>query len=1012
MFILDLLDNLPRLRLSDDHMKVFIWALKECGALNVPTFAHLRAQQARLTKEMNIQTTHHVSAQNNHFYANCPSETTRLDFANPLVRPHMSFLPRVGIPISEFYDGEKCLELDEKALDRGQLMWMDKENAPRRHFYIRELARLRDGRFVIPVRFVQDRDVDCLDGYLVVHYAATGIFVVRDHVLIRVEAKELQDNVIDIERETEIRINGENSAPSWVAKNQHPVRAIAAQRPAYTVRLMSWSDDVSGNKSKQYNAHTNVYMANINLPHDKLKQEYFVRFCSTSQHASSSEQLEILAKDTGPDQWHTAYDCALHEEVLFRLIPHVFPADNPQQSEHTSHIGGNGNKPCRACRIGGTAEEREQEEQYETFFQPGRLRSAEYTVNEIKSQLWIAGLGVQDTIDLMQSHTGVKDKTAQYWIDILIKKARAMQQERITSKTTMDPRLKDRRVSRDPQAKQDMKATIMNEIQHELHEWLVQQPSHHYDSLPLDSPDRHALRPGDHYNILLGLPGVEIHLDTPCEILHTFLLGQDKYLWHTTSSPWDKRNDELFATRLRGSSVDGLSLPPIRADYLLKYKNSLVGKHFKALQQVGAFHLYGGLCPDIIRDLWKATGELGAALWFSKIRDMDQYTADLEILIANVLDIWAIIDPNRILTKNKLHVLTHLIANIRRFGPAILYSTEIFECWNAIFRFCSILSNHQAPSRDIAVTLADMERFKHQVSGGWWRNSTGEYIRAGDSVRAFFKENVTLQHRLGWVEHVSLPEGSVRLEAQAKRCPSSWADATQSLGEVQPPPSSISHAPPASAAATNSGTQWQHCKYLISQSTDVCKPESWVFFKASQDRAAAHSSVMAGRISKILSPIDGGEAVAIIKPFDIADKCDEYLNMPVLTPHDGPVCLVAPKDVLFIFNAQHDCRVCGCSATAPEAIIQERLVTARTRSAVKHTDKPRYLLNMHALHNGDLIRETLPRNLTEPKYYIARAYRQAKHSQIARGLHLTGTLRRKQAAAKAAETRARNKEAR
>ncbi|TFY60326.1 hypothetical protein EVJ58_g5221 [Rhodofomes roseus] len=305
MFILDLLDNLPRLRLSDDHMKVFIWALKECGALNVPTFTHLRAQQARLTKEMNIQTTHHVSAQSNHFYANCPSETTRLDFANPLVRPHMSFLPRVGAPVSEFYDGGKCLELDEKALDCGQLMWMDKENAPRRHFYIRELARLRDGRFVIPVRFVQDKNVDCLDGYLVVHYAATDIFVVRDHALIRVEAKELQDNVVDIERETEIRIN--DSAPSWVAKNRHPVRAIAAQRPAYTVRLMSWSDDVSGNKSKQYNAHTNVYMANINLPHDKLKQEYFVRFCSTSQHASSSEQLEILAKDTDPDRWHTAY---------------------------------------------------------------------------------------------------------------------------------------------------------------------------------------------------------------------------------------------------------------------------------------------------------------------------------------------------------------------------------------------------------------------------------------------------------------------------------------------------------------------------------------------------------------------------------------------------------------------------------------------------------------------------------------------------------------------------------
>jgi hypothetical protein len=60
---------------------------------------------------------------------------------------------------------------------------------------------------------------------------------------------------------------------------------------------MPWADDVSGNRSKQYNAHMNIYVANVNLPHRKLAQEYFVRFCSTSPHASSSEQMEALAED-------------------------------------------------------------------------------------------------------------------------------------------------------------------------------------------------------------------------------------------------------------------------------------------------------------------------------------------------------------------------------------------------------------------------------------------------------------------------------------------------------------------------------------------------------------------------------------------------------------------------------------------------------------------------------------------------------------------------------------------
>lgn len=61
--------------------------------------------------------------------------------------------------------------------------------------------------------------------------------------------------------------------------------------------MMIWSDNVSGNVSKQYNAHTNTYVANLNVPQDKLNQEYFVHFHSTSQFASSSKQIAALAKE-------------------------------------------------------------------------------------------------------------------------------------------------------------------------------------------------------------------------------------------------------------------------------------------------------------------------------------------------------------------------------------------------------------------------------------------------------------------------------------------------------------------------------------------------------------------------------------------------------------------------------------------------------------------------------------------------------------------------------------------
>lgn len=117
-----------------------------------------------------------------------------------------------------------------------------------------------------------------------------------------------------------------------------------------------------------------------------------------------------------------------------------------------------------------------------------------------------------------------------------------------------------------------------------------------------------------------------------------------------------------------------------------------------------------------------------------------------------MLDIWSEIDPKRIFVKPKLHLLLHLLFDTRHHGPAGLYATEIFECFNVIFRMCSVLSNHQAPSRDIALACADMDRFKHQVSGGWWRSSSGRFVQAGEAVRRYF-DSSDLQRRLGYVPH-------------------------------------------------------------------------------------------------------------------------------------------------------------------------------------------------------------------------------------------------------------------
>jgi hypothetical protein len=111
----------------------------------------------------------------------------------------------------------------------------------------------------------------------------------------------------------------------------------------------------------------------------------------------------------------------------------------------------------------------------------------------------------------------------------------------------------------------------------------------------------------------------------------------------------------------------------------------------------------------------------------------------------------------------KLQILPDLINDIRRFGPAVRYSTEIFECFNAIFRLCSVLSNHQAPSRDIAHKFASMDRVKHLLSGGFWKQE-GEWVQAGQKVTELLHKDTVVQRHLGWIPPHTPQFGKLNLQ--------------------------------------------------------------------------------------------------------------------------------------------------------------------------------------------------------------------------------------------------------
>ena len=118
--------------------------------------------------------------------------------------------------------------------------------------------------------------------------------------------------------------------------------------------------------------------------------------------------------------------------------------------------------------------------------------------------------------------------------------------------------------------------------------------------------------------------GLDPHRDTPVEILHTILLGVEKYAWYMFHSSLQASALKKFETRLQCSSILGLDVDPIRASYIVNYRNSLIGRQLKMLMQLTAFHVHN-LVSAASFSVIKAVGELGAVLWYSKIDHLEQY---------------------------------------------------------------------------------------------------------------------------------------------------------------------------------------------------------------------------------------------------------------------------------------------------------------------------------------------------------------------------------------------------
>ncbi|KAJ6456980.1 hypothetical protein C8R45DRAFT_1064760 [Mycena sanguinolenta] len=955
MCYLDILDNLPRLRLSSSQLKMILWIMDACGAKDVPSFNAFRAMQKHIRKMTGVRSEPHKSDLGNLFYVNDIRDLIAKDFANPEVAPHIQKYPEdvAGGPISEFWqvkDGKwHNIPLDE--LTPSILVGYTR-------FYVHEVAELSDGRWVLPALWIVCKGKTYADCQLIVR-DTTGFHVLAvSPAITRIPLEDLRYNHEALERRIGTKILFHENCAEYSARIPNRFRQIDNGEDLFTVWVPVWADDVSGARSKQYQKHLNVYTANANLPGQLLQQEYFVRFVSTSPHAGALEQLKVvvnLVKSTHKEPVRT-YNADTQRPCGFRLNVPDGPADNPQQAEESSHIGHQGNYFCRRCHVGGTNEEKECPDGYHSFYTPGRPRNVEDIRSCVLSQIRLATYGVASRVEALQTSTGTKDKIAQHWIDILIQKSREVQ--------AASP-------NRD-----------VEEISTELLIWLNKQTDEPYNPL-LDLPYAQYF-----YFISPGI--FDPSQDTLVEILHTILLGDAKYTWYELHHNWTAVQQDIFTIRLQGTNLDGLRVPPIRAAYMMQYRNGLIGKHFKTLIQTMIFHIHDIVTPNQFV-LVRALGELGPMLWLPVIDNMEEYLADLQILIDNLLDAFASIDPTKILIKLKLHVLQHIIQDIRRRGPAVRFSTEVFECFNAIFRLCSVLSNHQAPSRDIAAKFADLDRVKHILSGGYWFDeSQSAWVRAGKDVQRILRNTPIIQRHLGWAPPPFWIPGQIKATAQKKQAKLATLTAEQVILAGAANPASIS---------LNPATSWTDSVNVATTSGDHCVVGSWAL-------------PVIGRVLKILLPkgSKSAQGILVVAKYNVGEALHPHYHMPILLPDPVNMRVILPSDsIQFSFNAQHDCRACGCDASGVTRQMQERQESDTTIHSIVHKDDARFIINTHGFHNAGLLRRYLPVALTKPRPLFPD--RRKRHDELVAVLSVTQKAKRAATQEKAAATREKTKAA-
>ncbi|KAJ7683329.1 hypothetical protein B0H17DRAFT_1137819 [Mycena rosella] len=239
--------------------------------------------------------------------------------------------------------------------------------------------------------------------------------------------------------------------------------------------------------------------------------------------------------------------------------------------------------------------------------------------------------------------------------------------------------------------------------------------------------------------------------------------------------------------------------------------------------------------------------------------------------------------------------------------------------------------NHQASSRDIAIKFADLERVKHILSGGLWKEGS-EWISAGRDVRRLLLKTLILQRHLGWAPKPQWTPGLIKASPAKKKLILA-AEETMILGSYNP-----------CAMTIGSGTaQWTNGVSVTAASGDAGKVGTWGVFWLANDLPAFV------RILSILLPkgesSSATKGVLVVAKFLIGEALHFHFHMPVLVEEWDTPWIMIPSAVgsygvyrdLILINRSHFNSSSMCSTTAMRATVMQAELRDKCRSGKKQT---------------------------------------------------------------------------